>query len=297
MKLFIAGGTGFVGSAVVKELIDNGINVLGLARSKSSAGKLISWGAQPIYGSLTDLEVLSKAAAQSDATIHLGFNNDFHHFIKSGKVDQEAIQTMGQAIEGTKKPLVITYGTTGIRNYTQTEHMVSNKGLSKLVSPRKSKIVARQLINQGTNAFVVRLPPAVHGKGDRGFTKMMIDRAKEIHRAEYLGIGQHNWSAVHRLDAAHLFYLATMYGFENPLTDERIFNAVGDESIAMADIAGTIGKKLNVPLKLRYNPVSLGNTAFLNLMNCSASSTITQRTLGWSPKQSGLLADISSSAY
>lgn len=179
MKVFITGGTGFVGSAVVQELVANGFEVVGLARSETSAQKLISWGAQPVRGSLTSLSTLATAAAQADAIIHLGFNNDFRHFFQAGAMDRRAIETMGRAISGTNKPLVVTYGTTGIRKHVETEHEVADTGLLKWLTPRKSEIVARQLMAQNINAFVVRLSPAVHGAGDMGFTRTVIERAKK----------------------------------------------------------------------------------------------------------------------
>ena len=297
MKVFITGGTGFVGSAVVQELVANGFEVVGLARSETSAQKLISWGAQPVRGSLTSLSTLATAAAQADAIIHLGFNNDFRHFFQAGAMDRRAIETMGRAISGTNKPLVVTYGTTGIRKHVETEHEVADTGLLKWLTPRKSEIVARQLMAQNINAFVVRLSPAVHGAGDKGFTRTVIERAKKSHRDEYFGLGTHAWSAVHRLDAAHLFYLVTMYGLEHPTTNERVFNAVAEESITTAAIARTISRKLNVPLKAKYNPLSFGDTAMLYLINCPTSSQLTRQILGWVPVQPDLLTDISSSRY
>lgn len=297
MKVFITGGTGFVGRVVVKELLANSVDVLGLARSEASSQKLISWGAQSIRGSLSDLSTLTSAATQADAVIHLGFSNDFNHFVQAGRQDETAIRTMGRAIAGTNKPLVITYGTTGIRRHTQFEHDVTNSRLAKLVNPRKSEIVARQLIDAGVNAFVVRLPPAVHGAGDQGFTQAIITRAEKVQRAEYFKVGQHSWSAVHRLDAAHLFYLVTMYGLENPTTNERIFSAVADGAVAMSDLAQVISKKLAVPLVPSYNPVRAGRLSLLYLINCPASSLLTQHELGWRPAQPDLLSDIISSVY
>lgn len=297
MKIFVTGATGFVGSQVTQELVASGYEVTGLARSDKSAAKLVQWGATPIRGSLSDLSVLAQAANDADAIIHLGFVNDFRHFYRAGKTDQQAIEAMANAIAGTNKPLVITYGTSGVRRSVLTEDQPTERGAAKWYTPRKSEVVARKLIAEGFNAFVVRLSPSVHGQGDQGFIKMFLDRAKEQNVSDYLSIGQHNWSAVHRLDAAHLFCLVVAYGLEHPTTSNRIFNAVAEESIPQADIALAISQKIGVPVAATRNPLAFGSLAALSLLNCPASNEITRRVLNWQPTQPTLIEDLMSSAY
>ena len=289
-KIFMTGATGFVGTLVAQELVANGYQVSGLARSDRSAAKLQKMGVKPVAGSLSDLEVLKSAAQDADAVIHLGFNNDFRHFYRAGNQDVAAIKALGQGVQGTTKPLIVTDGTSGARRRVLTEQ-VQLSAIGGLM-PRRSEYTARKLIGQGINAFVVRLSPAVHGKGDHGFTKMLIDAAKENKAAKYLRLGNHNWSAVHQIDAAHLYVLAVQYGLRTSQPSLRIFNAAGEASVSQAAIARAIATKLNVPVKPTANLFGLGNLAVLNLLNCPADSSATQKVLDWHPSQAGLCADI-----
>lgn len=297
LKIFMTGSTGYIGSAVTAELVAMGYEVFGLVRSERSKEKLKRLGGIPIMGSLSSLNVIKKASGDADAILHLGFDNNFHHFYSAGKMDERVIKAMGSAIAGTNKPLIVTHGTTGMRNHIQLETDPATNKFLALFAPRKSEITARKLINQGINAFVVRLPPAVHGQGDHGFTTTLLNRVKQNQVADYLSIGQHDWSAVHCLDAAHLFCLVLNYGLKHFNSDIRIFNAVADESLSTKLIAETMAKKLSVPVKAHKNPFALGSSMILLMLNCPASNQITCQTLGWKIRYPGLLADISSSTY
>lgn len=294
MKVFITGATGFVGSAVVKELIAAGHQVLGLARSEASAAKLIAAGAEVHRGDLEDLSSLQSGAAAADGVIHTGFIHDFSRFAEVCEVDKLAIETIGKVLEGTDKPFLVTSGSALVRPGTlATEDMESPFNPAW---PRASEQAADAATALGVRTSVVRLSPSVHGEGDlQGFVPLLIQLAREKGVSAYIGEGNNRWNAVHRLDAAHLYRLA----LEHPGPGAR-YHAVAEESIPFKSIAEAIGKSLNIPVvsvpaeeaEQHFNWF----TGFASA-DCPASSKLTIERLNWKPTQHTLLEDIANGVY
>ncbi|RYY53318.1 MAG: SDR family oxidoreductase, partial [Chitinophagaceae bacterium] len=243
MKVFVTGATGFVGTAVTAELINAGHQVLGLARSAEAEQKLIEAGAAPHRGDLTDLESLKAAAAISDAVIHLGFIHDFSKFAEMCELDGRVIGTIGEALEGSNKPFLITSGTalfskTGITTETDTTPAYHHPRMA-------TEIAADQVAAKGVKVAVIRLSPSVHGEGDRiGFVPLLISIAKQKQVSAMVGEGSNHWPAVHRLDAAKLYLSALETDFESGTR----YHAAAEEGIPFREIASAIAATLNVHL-------------------------------------------------
>ncbi|KRN97964.1 oxidoreductase [Companilactobacillus kimchiensis] len=294
----MTGSTGNIGSLVAQELIDKGIEVLGLTRSQKSADKLKAQGGIPVMGTLEDLDVLKESAKATDATLHLGFVNDFAHFAEASRVDAAAITAMGEVLKGTDKPLIVTAGTAGLDpNHILTETDTGFMGVEK-VMPRRSEFLARQLQEAGVNAYTVRLAPSVHGNGGYGIVSMVIYQAQQAGAVSYFGNGENCWNAVNREDAGHLFVLALDYALKenHPL---HVFNAAAEGQIKTIDIATTIADQLHLPLKqlpaLELDKLTTEETFDVtNLfgLDIPASSELTQKELGWKPTHVSLLADL-----
>ncbi len=286
MKIFVTGASGFVGSAVVKELIGAGHQVTGLARSEQSAKAIRDAGAEVLNGTLEDLQVLREGAANADGIIHTAFIHDFTQYAKANQTDSAAINVMGEAIGGTNKSMVVTSGLLGV---TGQKGIITEESRA-VNSPRSSEAAALALADRGVNASVVRLPPSVHDKGDKGFVPFIIGLARAKGFSAYPASGSNRWSAVHRLDAAKLFRLAIEKGAAGAL-----YNAIGDHSIEMKTIAELIGSKLNLPtrsvsgdeLAKHYGWMS----GFIG-MDCPATSVQTQQQLEWNAMEIGLLQDM-----
>jgi nucleoside-diphosphate-sugar epimerase len=294
MRVFVTGATGFIGSAVVRELLDAGHQVLGLARSDQAAASLIAAGAEVHRGTLDDLDSLRAGAAAADGVIHTGYNHDFGNMAGAAQTDQRAIETFGQAFAGSDRPLVVASGTALLspgRLATEEDEVPASAP-----HPRRSEQAALPFAERGVRVSAVRLPPSVHDVGDRhGFVPRLITIAREKGVAAYVGDGSNRWSAVHRLDAAPLFRLA----LESASAGTRL-HAIGDEGVAMRDIAGVIGRHLNLPVASvtpEQAAEHFGWIARFAANDSAASSALTQKQFGWNPSHAGLIADLEEGHY
>ena len=293
MQVFVTGATGWVGSAVVKELIAAGHRVLGLARSDQGADALASTGALVHRGSLAELESLRSGARQSDAVIHAAFNHDFSKFAENCAEDERAIEALGSVLEGSNRPLLVTSGVALLspgRTATETDAPPANSPI-----PRKSEAATEALVTRGVTASSIRLAPSVHGHGDHGFVPILIGIARQTGVSAYIGDGLNRWPAVHRLDAARLYRLALKRGAKG----ER-FHAVAEEGVPFLEIAEVIGRRLNIPV-VSKSPVEaakhFGWFSMFAGIDAPASSARTRAELGWKPEQPGLIADMDHPAY
>lgn len=291
MKVFVTGASGFIGSAVVSELLAAGHQVIGLARSDSSAEAIAAMGAEVHRGSLEDLDSLRSGASQADGVIHTAFIHDFSDYARAAATDKHAIEVFGAVLAGSNRPLLVTSGLAGLRTGRPTTELDD----ALLDIPRFSEHAALPLADNGVCVSVLRHPPSVHGKGDHGFVPTLIKIAREKGVSAYPGDGMNRWPAVHRLDSARLFLLA----LENVRAGSR-FHAIADEGVAVRDIAEVIGRHLSLPVE--SIPADEAGKYFGWLgtffsMDVPATSTLTQQQLGWHPTQPGLLEDLEQGHY
>ena len=295
MRVFITGATGFIGSAVVQELLAHGHHVIGLARSERSASALRSAGADARRGSLEDLDVLREGAAGADAVIHLGFDHDLSRFAESCAQDARVVEALGSALAGSERLLLVTSGTavvaTGDVVTEETPVPSGERVLPRAATERACAAVAAK----GGKVTILRMAPSVHGEGDRGFVAFVADAARRHGVSAYGGEGRNRWCAVHRLDAARLFRLA----LERGVGGVR-YHAVAEEGVAVRAIAEALGRDLDLPvaaLSPEEAEAHFGVFAAFAALDAPASSAWTRETLDWRPTGPGLLADIDDGVY
>jgi nucleoside-diphosphate-sugar epimerase len=296
MRVFVTGATGWVGSAVTKDLLASGHQVLGLARAEEKAQALAATGAEVLRGTLDDLDLLRQGAEAADAVIHTAFSHDFSKFAENCAQDERAIATMGAVLEGTNKQLLVTSGMARLAEGQGRLAIEADRPPPVSPAyPRASEAAARALAGRGVRAGAVRLPPSVHGKGDHGFVPHLIALAREKGISAYIGAGNNGWASVHRFDAAPVYRLA----LESGVTDD-IFHAVADEAVPFKEIAGLIGRKLGVPVRSltpEEAAAHFGWFAVFAGLEMTASSQQTRDWLGWRPIQPSLLEDLEDGHY
>lgn len=290
MRVFITGGTGFIGSLVVDELISKGHQVLGLARSENAEQILKGVGAEVLHGELSDLEILKQGASSADGVIHLGFVGDFSRYNEAVDMDLAAVKAIGSVLEGTGKAFVNTSGTLGVSGLGR---MATEADTAPAGMPRaESEEVVINMAEKGVRSSVVRLSPCVHDIDRHGLASMLGQIAAEKGVSAYIGEGNNVWPAVHRRDAAHLFCLA----LESAPAGTRL-NGVAEEGILMKDIATAIGYNLNIPVKSVDGEKAQEHFGFFvqsAAFDNPTSSTVTRKLLGWTPVNATLLQDIDS---
>ncbi|MGA3154392.1 MAG: SDR family oxidoreductase [Streptosporangiaceae bacterium] len=304
MRVFVTGASGWIGSAVVPELIGAGHQVTGLARSDASAAALTAAGAQVHRGSLDDLDTLRSAAAESDGVIHLAFKHDIAFsgdFQGAADADRRAVEVIGEALAGSDRPFVIASGTLGLTPGRLATERDGHQAISADLAgggPQTRHATAELVLSMasaGVRSSIMRLPPTNHGEGDHGFmaTLVAIARAKGV--AGYLGDGSSRWPAVHRLDSARLFRLAV----ERAPAGSTL-HAVADQGVPIRDIAEVIGSHLDVPVSAISPDDAAGHftwlAGFIGIDN-PTSSELTRELLGWQPTQPGLIEDLDKGHY
>lgn len=291
MRIFVTGAAGFIGTAVTRELIAHGYEVLGLARSNANAEALEKLGAKVHRGTLEDLDSLRAGAKATDGTIHLAFNHDFSKFAENGQLDKRAIEATGEALAGSGKPFIVTSGTLLVApGKLATEKDPVQPGL-----PRVSETAGLAFAARGVRAMAIRLPQVHGADGKCGLVNWLLNIAREKGVAGYLGDGGNRWSAAHRLDVARLYRLALEKGVGG-----TSYHAVADEGVPARDIAEIIGRHLNLPVASiapKDAATHFGMMAMFAGMDGPASSALTQQWLGWRPTQIGMIADISRPDY
>jgi len=291
MRIFVTGATGFIGSAVVSELISEGHQVRGLVRSAGKAKDLVARGVLVVEGSVDDHALLTRSIEEVDAVIHTAFDHDFSKFADNCQRDRRAVVAMGHALLGTQRPLVLASAIGVLPGGSRThEATAPNPAHPRVASERAAAEVAAL----GVGVSVVRLAPSVHGPGDPHFLGTLVKIARETRLSAWVGQGRNRWAAVHRLDAAHLFCLAAV---RNP-SGLNFFHAVDDEGIALSQIAQAIASHVGVPARSLPAAEAAQHFGWLARFvgeDIASSSARTRAQLDWRPTHSSLLADLAPS--
>lgn len=299
MRIFVTGASGWIGSALVPELIDAGHQVIGLARSDSSAAALTAAGAEVVRGTLDDLDVLGTATAAADGVIHLAFKHDIAFtgdYQGAAEADRRAVDTFADALAGTDRPFVLASGLVGLKSgqvSTERDTPTVNGTPASLRSATATAALA--LASRGVRSSVVRLSPTCHGEGDNGFMAHLVATARAKGVSGYLGDGDQRWPAVHRLDAARLFRLAV-----EKAPAGAVLHGVAEEGIALRDIAEVIGRHLDVPTVSVAPEAAAEHFTWLSdfvALDSPASNALTRELLDWRPTHPGLLEDLDKGHY
>jgi nucleoside-diphosphate-sugar epimerase len=293
MRVFVTGAAGFIGSETTKELIANGHQVVGLARSEENVKTLERLGAEVHRGSLQDLDSLRSGARDADGVIHLAFIHDFAKFAENGAIDKTAIEAMGDVLVGTNKPFIVTSGTGLIAPGVMiTEDMRRD---SSAHVPRVSEQTGLAYASRGVRAMAIRLPQVHGAPGRAGLISYLVEIARQKGTAAYVGEGAERWAAAHRPDVARLYRLALEKG-----AADGVYHAVGEEGVPMRQIIEVIGRALGVPtvsIKKEEAGDYYGPLAMFAGLDMPASSRLTQQRLGWTPVGIGLIDDIGQPGY
>ena len=298
MRIFVTGASGWIGSAVVSELLAAGHEVLGLARSDASAKAVAAAGAQVCRGDIGDLDVLHAAAAETDGVVHLAFRHDvaFTGDFETAVVsDRAAIEALGETLAGTERPLMIASGVAGLKPGT----LATERDMAEPFPGPGGRIlnerVALAFADRGVRSMSVRFAPTVHGNGDNGFLAMVVAADRTAGTAAYIGDGSNRWPAVHRTDAARLVRL----GIESAPAGS-VLHAVGEQGVALADVAEGIGRGLDLPvtsITAEQGAAQFGFLAGFLALDMPVSSALTQQLLSWTPSGPGLVADLQQGQY
>ena len=294
MRVFVTGANGFVGSAVVRELLGAGHEVVGMVRSDEAAAALKETGAEVLRGTLQDLDGLRAGAAASDGVIHTAYVHDFKDFAEAARTDLHAVETLGEALVDSGRPLLICSGTAFSPGVVATEDNPGDPEGPHMLRLASEAAVMR-LAERGVRASAVRLPPSVHGEGDHGFVPRLVDIARAKGVAAYPGDGANRWAAAHRHDVARLFRLA----LESAPAGTRL-HAVAEEGVPAREIAEAIGRGLGVPVASVPDAETNDHFGWLGrffALDLPASSAVTRARLGWQPVGVGLLTDLGAGHY
>jgi nucleoside-diphosphate-sugar epimerase len=288
MRVFLTGATGFIGTAVIRELIDAGHQVLGLARSDAGAESLVALGAQVHRGDLEDLESLRSGATAADGVIHCAFIHDFTKYQENCEIDRHAIETLGSVLRGSDRPLIVTSGTAVLTpGRLATEE---DAGIPSSLMPRgATEEAAASAAASGVRVAVVRLPQ-VHDRDKQGLVTLAITLAREKGVSAYVGDGANRWPASHRLDTARLYRLVLEKG-----SPGARYHAVAEEGVRVRDIAEVIGRRLNIPVVAKSAEEAAAHFGWLGVfagLDCPASSALTRERLGWRPVETTMLSDL-----
>ncbi|MEX3919907.1 SDR family oxidoreductase [Paraburkholderia sp. BR10872] len=293
MRVFVTEATGWVGSAVVRELIQCGHEVIGLVRSAGGVEKHAAVGARSLVGALEDTERLREGASEADAVIHTAFNHDWSRFAENSLAERRAIEAIGATLEGSSRPSLVTSGVALLApGRIATEWDVAPPVSESF--PRASEAAVSEPIVRGVRATAVRLAPSVHGLGDHGFVPRLAAIAREKGVSAYVGEGINRWPAAHRLDAARVYRLGLEKVPAGP------FHAIGETGVALKDITEAISRSLGLPLvspSAEEAAAHFGWFAPFVAIDAPATSDCTRALLGWTPEQAGLLANLTQSDY
>ena len=298
MRIFVTGASGWIGSAVVAELIAGDHEVVGLARSDASAAAVTAAGAQARRGDLADLEVLRAAAADSDGVVHLAFRHDIAFtgdFETAVRSDLAAIQALGEALAGTDRPLAVASGVAGLKPGA----LATERDMAEPFPGPGGRVLNERVVlalaQRGVRSMSVRFAPTVHGDGDNGFIASIVAADRAAGSAAYIGPGVNRWPAVHRSDAARLVRL----GIEGAPAGS-VLHAVGEEGVAIRDVAETIGRGLGLPVKSitpEQGGAQFGFLADFLALDMPVSNALTRKLLSWQPTGPGLVADLDQGHY